>query len=96
MNIVEKYMRPTHLASVAFWLVALSQILVYYTIEPSPADFAMALAIALAGVIIAIRRNFDRFSRIDIALALYLILVVGQMVINRGDVDVRFALITVY
>ena len=37
MNIVEKYMRPTHLASVAFSLVALSQILVYYTIEPSPA-----------------------------------------------------------
>ena len=90
------FLHSQKLVYLSLIFVVVAMVLIYYQVEPSPADYVMAIAVGLAGLSYILRRKLEPFSWIDVPLVGYLIFVIVQAVIQHQTLDVRFAMITAY
>ncbi len=96
MSFVSRLFTPIGFNTWLALLVSLSLVFVYFRLEPAPADYMVAIAIAMAFIGCLVSRSVDIFRRHDLALVGYLLVVGSLMVVYRGQLDIRFAIITIY
>lgn len=93
---ISQFLTSHKLVTFAFGIILASLVFVYYRVEPSPSDYMVAVAALLVGVAFLIQRDWKTFSIIDGILGAYLIFIIVQALLFWEELDIRFAVISVY